>query len=113
MLSAIKQTLIDKKTQCAYNVHMDFTWDPKKNLNNIKKHRVDFEEASTVFYDPLAKLADDPDHSDDEQRLILIGHSSKNNLLFVVHVYIEADEIIRIISARRATKKERKDFEDL
>jgi hypothetical protein len=61
----------------------------------------------------LAKSAQDPDHSDQEDRFILIGHSQKNNLLFMVHVYKENSETIRIISARKATKKEKRDFEEL
>ncbi len=67
----------------------------------------------SVFYDPLAKISGDPDHSQDEDRLILIGHSSKNRLIFVVHVVKEPEGIIRIISARPATKLERLDFESL
>lgn len=92
---------------------MDFSWDPKKAKANFKKHGVSFEEAATVFYDPMAKAGPDPDHSDQEDRFILIGHSQKNNLLFVVHVYKETSETIRIISARKATKKEKRDFEEL
>lgn len=92
---------------------MDFSWDAKKAKANIEKHGVSFEEAVTVFYDPLAKSAQDPDHSDQEDRFILIGHIQKNNLLFVVHVYKENSETIRIISARKATKKEKRDFEEL
>lgn len=68
---------------------MNFSWDPKKALANRKKHKVSFEEAITVFYDPLAKFSNDPDHSDEEERLIMIGHSKLRNLLFVVHVYRE------------------------
>jgi len=74
---------------------------------------VSFQEAVTVFYDPLAKLAEDPDHSADEDRFILIGHSRRHNLLFVVHVHREGSDAIRIISARKATAKERKDFEEI
>lgn len=92
---------------------MEFTWDPKKAKNNIGKHKVSFEEAVTVFYDPLAKTATDPDHSPQEDRMILIDHSHRSNLLFVVHIYLESTETIRIISARRATRKEQKDFEEL
>jgi uncharacterized DUF497 family protein len=66
-----------------------------------------------VFYDPLAKISNDPDHSVSEDRYILIGHSSRKNLLFVVHVYKENSELIRIISARKATKHEKKDFEEI
>jgi len=90
-----------------------FVWDTGKAKANWRKHKVTFEEATTVFYDPLAKITDDPDHSDLENRFILIGHSQKRNLLFVVHVYSEGENIIRIISARKATKQERRDFEDL
>ncbi len=92
---------------------MTFSWDPKKAKANFEKHKVSFEEASSVFYDPLAKVGHDPDHSDEEDRAILIGHSQRSNLLFVVHVYRDDSETIRIISARRATKKEKKDFEEL
>ena len=92
---------------------MEFNWDSKKAKANIEKHGVSFEEAASVFYDPLAKSAQDPDHSEDESRFILIGHSQKNNLLFVVHVYKENPDTIRIISARKATKKEKRDFEDI
>jgi uncharacterized DUF497 family protein len=76
-------------------------------------HKVSFEEAVTVFFDPMGKIAHDPDHSDDENRWILIGHSSKQALIFVVHVYLESKNTIRIVSARKATKRERHDFEDL
>jgi hypothetical protein len=92
---------------------MKFTWDPKKASENIKKHKVTFDEAVSVFHDPLAKIADDPDHSLNEDRFLLIGHSSKEHLLMVVHVYKEEVETIRIISARKATKKEKKDFEEI
>ena len=92
---------------------MQFTWDPKKAVANLKKHKVSFEEAITVFYDPLAKIAPDPEHSIDEDRSILVGHSSTHSLIFVVHVYKKSEDTIRIISARLATKRERKDFENL
>ena len=92
---------------------MKFAWDPKKAATNLQKHKVSFEEAVTVFYDQLAKLAPDPDHSSDEDHFILIGYSEKDRLLFVVHVYREDAELIRIISARKATPKERKDFEEV
>mgnify|MGYP000855311782 CR=1 FL=1 len=92
---------------------MDFNWDPKKAILNKQKHNITFEEAVTVFFDPLAKIATDPDHSSNENRYILIGHSRKQNLLFVVHLYKEKTDSIRIISARKATKKEKKDFQEL
>ena len=94
-------------------IAVTFDWDPKKEKANLQKHKVSFEEASTAFYDPLAKVAQDPDHSIDENRYILIGHSAKSNLLFVVHVYRDNSEIIRIVSARKATKREIGDFEEL
>lgn len=89
---------------------MDFNWDSRKAKVNLDKHAVSFEEASSVFYDPFAKLGHDPDHSEQEDRYILIGHSKKSNLLFVVHIYKENENTIRIISARKATKKEKLDF---
>jgi uncharacterized DUF497 family protein len=92
---------------------MEFKWDSQKAKANLGKHRVSFEAATTVFYDPLAKLGHDPDHSEDEDRYILIGHSQKNNLLFVVHVYKESQNTIRIVTARKATKKEKHDFENI
>lgn len=92
---------------------MKFEWDPKKAEINIRKHKVSFEEAMTVFFDELAKITFDPDHSQNEHRQILIGHSQNRRLLFVIHVSIEEKNIIRIISARKATKRERKDFENL
>ena len=85
---------------------MIFVWDNTKNKANKKKHGVSFEEAETVFYDNFARLIADPDHSDDEDRFVLLGMSSETKLLVVVHVYKENDEIIRIISARKATKHE-------
>lgn len=85
---------------------MIFVWDNSKSLANKKKHGVSFEEAETVFYDKSARLIADPDHSDDEDRFVLLGMSSELKLLVVVHVYKENDEIIRIISARKATKHE-------
>lgn len=92
---------------------MDFSWNSKKAKENLKKHKVSFEEAKTVFYNSSAKITYDPDHSKDEDRYILIGYSQSSLLLFVVHVYKESDEIIHIISARKATNHERKDFEEL
>ncbi len=92
---------------------MKFEWDQRKADHNLKKHKVSFEEASTVFFDDLAKITFDPDHSEDEHRHILIGHSYNKKLLFVVHVSHEEKNVIRIISARKATKKERHDFENL
>ena len=89
-------------------VEIKFIWDKNKNISNKKKHKVSFEEAQTVFYDENAKVVDDPDHSDLEERFIILGLSYSLRLLVVVHAYRESDEIIRIISARRATKTESK-----
>ena len=83
-----------------------FNWDKGKNLSNIEKHGISFKEAATVFLDPNAALLDDTKFSFDEERFKIIGHSEKLNLLMVCHCYRENDEIIRIISARKATKAE-------
>ena len=83
-----------------------FEWDDEKNRANIIKHEVDFDEASTVFWDENAILFDDPDHSISEDRFIVIGISAGARLLIVCHCYREEDEVIRIISARKATRKE-------
>ena len=83
-----------------------FEWDEKKNSSNRSKHGVWFEEAQSAFHDPNSRLFDDPEHSDDEDRFILIGMSSTGRPLVVVHCYKKSDSVIRIISARKATKKE-------
>ena len=83
-----------------------FTWDPAKAVENQHKHGIDFGEAKTVFSDEGALLIDDPDHSVDEDRFVIIGLSSHARLLTVCHCYRESDEVIRIISARRATRTE-------
>ena len=87
-----------------------FEWDLSKAKENIKIHGVSFDEASTVFRDTLSLTIYDPQHSDEEDRLILIGSSCKNRLLVIVHT--ERGDKIRIISARKATKKERKQYEE-
>ena len=81
-------------------------WDAAKNRENVRKHKVSFEEAATVFSDERALFLDDPDHSDEEDRFILLGLSITLRLLVVCHCYRANDEIIRIISARKATKPE-------
>lgn len=83
-----------------------FEWDQKKNKSNAKKHGVSFEEAQSTFYDEQAIVFDDPDHSDEEDRFILLGTNHKLNTLVVCHCYREKGIIIRIISARQATKEE-------
>jgi uncharacterized DUF497 family protein len=89
---------------------MNIIWDEKKNQKNINEHKVSFQEAETVFYDPNAKIIHDPDHSIEEDRFIILGISKLLKLLVVCHCYIENDDIIRIISARKATKKESKEY---
>jgi uncharacterized protein len=81
-------------------------WDVRKAAANFKKHGVSFEEAKTVFYDEQAKLIDDPDHSEDEERFLLLGLSSVLRILVVCHCYRSGGGVIRIISARKATASE-------
>ncbi|MCP4627256.1 MAG: BrnT family toxin [bacterium] len=88
---------------------MTFEWDLKKAETNLKKHGVSFEETSTAFKDHLSLTIDDPLHSSEEERLILIGMSYNNRMLVIVHTEIK--DKIRIISARKATKKERNYYE--
>ena len=88
---------------------LNLEWDSNKAESNIEKHGVSFEEASTIFGDPLSLTIDDPLHSKDETRMVQIGISHKNRLLVVV--YTERLDNIRIISARKATKKERIAYE--
>src|ERR1700722_20217347 len=83
-----------------------FEWDERKNRGNRTKHGVWFEEAQSAFRDPNARLFHDPEHSEEEDRFILIGVSSTARPLVVVHCYKESDSVIRIISARKATKEE-------
>ena len=89
---------------------MRFEWDGRKAASNLKKHRVSFDEAVTVFYDPLAATFGDPDHSREENRLITVGYSARGRLLVVSHV--ERVGATRLITARRATRCERKRHED-
>ena len=94
--------------QSAYNSRMlKFEWDPKKAAGNLRKHGVSFEDAQTVFADENAKLIDDPDHSEEEDRFVLLGLSSSLRLLVVCHCYRSDGNIIRIISARKAEGQER------
>ena len=88
---------------------LTFEWDPQKAESNIEKHGASFEEASTVFRDPLSLTIDDPLHSTAEVRMVQIGISHKNRLLVVVHT--ERGDKIRILSARKAIKKERNNYE--
>lgn len=88
-----------------------YEWDENKNQANIKKHGVSFEEAKTVFEDKESILFNDESYSDDEERFLLIGFSFKLKLLFVCHCYRENETVIRIISARKVTKLEAKEYE--
>ena len=87
-----------------------FQWDPDKATNNASKHGVPFVEATTVFQDPLAFIFDDEEHSIEEYREIIIGHSKRERLLVVA--FTERDDVIRIISARKADGKEREGYEN-
>ena len=90
-------------------VDLQFAWDDDKAASNLEKHGVSFAEAATVFRDPLALIFDDEAHSIEEQREILIGHSTRNRLLLVC--FTERGDKLRIFSARPATRKERQDYE--
>lgn len=83
-----------------------FEWDEHKNAINKAKHHISFEEAETVFYDDNALLIPDPKHSEEEDRFLILGYSDLADLLVVSHCYRENDELIRIISARKASKRE-------
>jgi uncharacterized DUF497 family protein len=87
-----------------------YEWDPEKARRNLRRHGVSFEEAATVFLDPLAMTYPDPDHSDEEDREITIGYSTGQLLLFVSHV--QRKHRTRIIQARKATRRERKQHEE-
>ena len=91
-------------------IAISFIWDEKKARENLIKHKISFEEAQTVFSDPNARMIFDPEHSGDEERFILLGISSGLRLLVVCHCYREDDMVIRIISARKAKKKEQKQY---
>jgi uncharacterized protein len=88
-----------------------FEWDERKAASNIKKHEIEFSEAVTVFYDTLAQEFDDETHSRDERREIIIGHSMQHRLLVVAFVERQAG-VVRILSARCATRRERKQYEE-
>ena len=97
-----------------YNVHMniEFEWDTRKATTNLKKHGITFEEAKTAFFDESAIVYHDPDHSDDEERFLLLGNSFKLNTVVVCHCFRESESKIRIISARKADKSETSDYWD-
>jgi uncharacterized DUF497 family protein len=89
-----------------------FTWDDVKNAANFEKHGIWFEEAQTVWADPLATEFYDPDHSTDEDRFIRVGHSRKERILLVIFCERHGGKVVRIISARKATPKETKAHEE-
>jgi uncharacterized DUF497 family protein len=89
---------------------LPFEWDPEKDEENQEKHGVAFDEAKTVFFDDFARLINDPEHSDHEDRFILLGMSIRLNLLLVCHCHREEDRVVRIISARKAVPSERAQY---
>ena len=89
---------------------IQFEWDGQKNRENKRKHKVSFEEAQTVFLDENAIRFFDPDHSQDEDRFLMLGMSFKLHVLVVCHCYRQEDSVIRIISARKANKQEQSDY---
>jgi len=98
---------------CNYTIIIDeirFEWDSDKAETNLRKHQVSFDEAKTVFYDPNALLISDPEHSSEEDRFIILGISNESHMLVVCHCYRENAEVIRIISARKATTNEIKQY---
>ena len=89
-----------------------FEWDQKKNEANIRKHKISFEEAKTVLGDEKAAIAHDPDHSEDEDRYIIIGFSANSRLLLICFCEKDGGDTIRIISARKLTRRETKQFNE-
>lgn len=87
-----------------------FEWDGRKAAANLRKHGVSFEEAKSVFYDERARLIADPDHSEDEDRFVLLGLSAALRVLVVCHCYRSGSGVIRIISARKATAREARSY---
>ena len=88
-----------------------FEWDSAKDAANKRKHCISFEEAITVFEDEHALLLEDEEHSEEEERFVLLGLSAASRILIVCHCYRESDEIIRIISARKADRLERREYQ--
>ena len=91
---------------------LEFEWDPRKEFANRRKHGISFIEARTVFSDDHALLIDDPDHSHKEERFILLGLSAWPRVLVVSHCYRKGETVIRLISARKATRKEQKHYNE-
>lgn len=92
--------------------NIQFSWDENKAKSNLAKHKISFDEAKTVFDDDNARLIYDPDHSEDEDRFILLGLSCKLKVLTVVHCFKDKDNNIRIISARKSTKNEERQYKE-
>jgi uncharacterized DUF497 family protein len=89
---------------------MRFEWDPEKNEENQRKHGIPFEEGQTVFYDDNAIFLADPDHSEHEERFLMLGFSSTFRILVVCHCYRKAESVVRLISVRKATRHERAQY---
>ena len=87
-----------------------FTWDPRKARDNLSKHGVSFDEAATAFADERALVIADPEHSGAEDRFVLLGLSARLRLLVVVHAYRQQEDVIRVISARKSTRTERRAY---
>ena len=87
-----------------------FEWDSRKAAENERKHRVSFDEAKTAFLDENARVIPAPEHSEDEDRFVLLGLSIKLRLLVVVHAYRQSDQVIRLVSARKADPSERRQY---
>ena len=92
--------------------NLKFEWDENKNEINQRKHGISFDEVTSVFRDAFAIVFDDPDHSENEERFLIIGTSDKRGICLVSHCYRGQDQVIRIISARKATKTERNIYEE-
>ena len=102
--------MVDYRSRSYYVLSVEFEWDPKKAAKNLRRHRVSFNEAATVFGDSLGTTVPDPDHSLAEDRYITVGMSSRGRLVIVAHT--ERGERIRIISARGLTRAEKKAYEE-
>lgn len=103
-----------RRQQCRSSTQqtIKFEWDPNKNEINKKKHGLSFETAREVFYDEFAILFDDPDHSDEEDRFLIIGETKTEQICIVSHCYRDNENVVRIISARRATRAEQRTYLD-
>lgn len=115
LLEKFFEKVVDISLFCMYNIIMNmiqFEWDENKNTINKQKHKISFEEAKSVFYDEDALVIDDPEHSEQEERFIILGFSNRANLLVVCHCYRSSDTAIRIISARKATKNEESQYKE-